>query len=278
MNAECFHTGGKRIVMLLGENRRRHEHHRLAAGYDAFENRPHSHFCFAESYVAAEEHIHRLWFFHGPLHRLCCFQLVRRFHIREGIFKFPLLRTVFVKGYARRNFPFGVYRKQPFSQFLNGLFGLAPDLVPGSTAHFGKHRRLPFRSDIFFESADLLHRKVELVPAGVLDRHIIPAGPIKLHRAHADVPSDAVNLLHHVISLGKFRKSADFLSLSGGFETAPDLGMPQNIPCCIEYGLHLGNLKAFTENPFCKRDRSRPGLFRERNPPFPEDRSDSFLF
>ena len=49
----------KAVIVLLGQDRRRHEHGDLIAAVDRFERRPHGDFGFAEADVAAEQPVHR---------------------------------------------------------------------------------------------------------------------------------------------------------------------------------------------------------------------------
>ena len=55
---------GEGLEVLLGEQRRRHEHRRLVAVLDRLEGRPHSHLGLAETDVPAHQPVHR----DGPLH------------------------------------------------------------------------------------------------------------------------------------------------------------------------------------------------------------------
>ena len=62
---ELGHPIAKRVEMLFGQDRGRHEHGHLIAAVDGLERRPHGDFGLAEADVAAQQAVH------GPRLRAC---------------------------------------------------------------------------------------------------------------------------------------------------------------------------------------------------------------
>ena len=81
-NREFCKAFRKTQIMLLRQNRRRHQHGDLLAGNGAFERRPHRNFRFAVADVAAQQTVHR----------------TRRLHIALDLFDRLLLSLGFVIG------------------------------------------------------------------------------------------------------------------------------------------------------------------------------------
>ena len=131
--AEAFHEG---LEMLLRQNRRRHQDGHLFACCDGFEDGPHGDFCLAEADVAADQAVHRRRPFHASLDVADGFQLIFRFFIRKGFFKFLLERRIRRKSIALDDFPLGIKGDEFLCQVGNGLLGLGPRLLPVGTAHF----------------------------------------------------------------------------------------------------------------------------------------------
>ena len=130
---EAFHKG---LEMLLRQDRRRHQDGDLLASCDGFEDGPHGHFSLAETDVAADQAVHGRRLFHAGLDIADGFQLIFRFFIRKGFFKFLLERRIRRKGIALDDFPLGIEGDEFFCQVGNGLLGLGPRLLPVGTAHF----------------------------------------------------------------------------------------------------------------------------------------------
>ena len=91
---EAQETLRKRLVMLLREHRRRHEHRDLLAVQRRLVRRADRDFRLAESHVAAEQPVHRLRLLHVRLDLADGAQLIRRLLIRERILELALARVV----------------------------------------------------------------------------------------------------------------------------------------------------------------------------------------
>ena len=78
------HAGREAAVVLLGQDRRRHQHGHLLAGVDGLEGRPDGDLGLAVADVAADQAIHRLALGHVVLDRLDGRELVGRLFVRES--------------------------------------------------------------------------------------------------------------------------------------------------------------------------------------------------
>ena len=91
--------------MLLRQDGRRHEDGHLLAAHDRFEGGAEGYLRLAEAHIAADEAVH--W--HGLFHTLFDLrhgpQLILRFFIRKGVFKFALKGRVRRKSVTRHDFP-----------------------------------------------------------------------------------------------------------------------------------------------------------------------------
>ena len=97
----------ERVVMLFGQDRRRHQHRDLITVVHRFEDGSHRHFRFAEPHVAAQQPIHRPRAFHIFLNRFQRQQLVRRFFVRERSIERLLPIAVRAEGDAGPRLPRG---------------------------------------------------------------------------------------------------------------------------------------------------------------------------
>ena len=80
---ELGHPLAERAIVLLGQDRRRHQHGHLVAAVDRLERGPHRHFGLAEADVAAQQPVHRPRLLHVALDGRDRRELVGRFAGRE---------------------------------------------------------------------------------------------------------------------------------------------------------------------------------------------------
>ena len=99
-------------VVLIGEQRRRHEHRDLLLVGDRLECGAHRDFGLAVADVAADQAIHRPRRFHVGLGRVEGFLLIGRRLVREGLFHLGLPRRIGTEGKAARHLALGVERDQ----------------------------------------------------------------------------------------------------------------------------------------------------------------------
>ena len=83
------------IIMLISQNRCRHQHgHLLAIGH-RLKCRPDSDFRFPESHVPTNQTVHHVRTLHVRFHRFNRFHLIRRFLVHEGSLHLILQKTIF---------------------------------------------------------------------------------------------------------------------------------------------------------------------------------------
>ena len=107
--------------MLLGQDRRRYEDGNLFASHDSLEYSAHSHFRLTETNIATDETVHRERLFHALFDFRYSFQLIFRFFIGKGVFKFLLERCIRRKRKTGYDFPLGIDCHQFFRQVRNGF-------------------------------------------------------------------------------------------------------------------------------------------------------------
>ena len=129
---EAFHEG---LEMLLRQNCRRHQDGDLFACRDRFEDSPHGDFRLAKADIAADQAVHGRRLFHTGLDVADGFQLIFRFFIGKGFFKFFLEWRIRREGIALDDFPLGIEGDEFLGQVGNGLLRLGPRLLPVRAAH-----------------------------------------------------------------------------------------------------------------------------------------------
>ena len=135
--------------MLLREHGRRHEHGDLFAVHHGLERGADGDFRFAKADVAANQAVHRLGFFHVRFGLGNRGDLVRRFLVNEGAFKFALPRRVGLEGVAGLGFARGLDAQQLGGDIAHGALGLLLRLVPARAAQRVQRRMRLARADVF---------------------------------------------------------------------------------------------------------------------------------
>ena len=83
------------IIMLISQNRRRHQHGHLFTISHRLECRTNSDFRFSESHIPANQTIHHVRTLHVRFHRLDRLHLIRRFLVHKGCLHLVLQETIF---------------------------------------------------------------------------------------------------------------------------------------------------------------------------------------
>ena len=133
-NRKVPHAGGKRIIMLLRQNRRRHQHCHLFGILHGFEGGTDGDLRLAEADVAADETVHDFGGFHIVFNIGNGVFLILRFLVGKGVFKFLLPYRVLGKGVALLFLPFGIEFHQIFRNLIDGTFDLCFRPSPVRTA------------------------------------------------------------------------------------------------------------------------------------------------
>ena len=111
---------GERAVVLLGEDRRRHQHQHLLALVRGLERRAQRHLGLAVADVAADQPVHRLGRFHVGLHELDRLALVGRLGEGEALLELPLPIGVRLERVPGAPPALGVEAQQLARQLLRG--------------------------------------------------------------------------------------------------------------------------------------------------------------
>ena len=132
---KALHRG---LVVLLGQNRRRHQKRRLFAVEDALHDRAQRDFGLAVTDVAAEQAVHRLLLFHVRLDLLNAAELVICLLIAEFFLKFYLPRRIRCKGVALEALALGVELNELLGELFGGGLRAGLGFGPLRAAHFGE--------------------------------------------------------------------------------------------------------------------------------------------
>ena len=193
---------GERRVVLLHQQRRRHEQDDLLAVLDRLERRAYGDLGLAVADVTADQAVHR----HGALH--VALDLVDRDHLvgrldeRERVLELGLPRGVGAEGVTLGGLARGVELDQLAGDLAYGLAGLVLAVGPVGAAELVERRRLA--ADVAADLVELVHRHEQPVgglPAlgrRVLDDEVLARRTLHDALHQLDVAADAVLLVHHV--------------------------------------------------------------------------------
>ena len=213
---EILHSLHKGIVMLLRQNRGRHQIHDLFALLNRLKRRPERDLCLAISNVAADQAVHDAAAFHIFFCRLDRLQLILRLLKREHFLKLPLpdrIRSILV---ALAPLASRIKLDEILCNIADRPAHLALRFIPFRSAQFIELRRPGIRSRIFLDSFQARRRKVEIAAITVLNLDVILDNLVLLDLLDAPVNAESVALMHHIITDRKLGKALDLLTLVGG--------------------------------------------------------------
>ncbi len=204
VDRELAHPLGERVVVLLGQQRRRHQDGDLLAVLHRLERRPYRDLGLAVADVAADQPVHRDRLLHVGLDLLDRGELVRRLGVREGVLQLALPRGVRAERVALGVLPGRVELDQLGGDLADRLAGPGLGLLPVGAAHLVQRRVLA--ADVAGELVERVGRHEQPV-AGlaalarrVLDDQVLAVGPVDRALHHLHVPADAVLLVHHEVA------------------------------------------------------------------------------
>ena len=212
LHGEARETLTERLVVLLGEQGRGHEHGDLFTVLHGLECGAHGDLGFAEPHVAGDETVHGDFLLHVLLHLVDGGELVGGLVVGEGLFEFALPGGVRGEGMASRSLARRVEFHQVGGDFLDGLAGAGLGLGPVAAAHLRQGGVLA--THVVGDEVQLVRGHEESVGCaaalggGVLDDQVFLHGLHAVdgcgagHRAggHLDEAADAVALVHHVVA------------------------------------------------------------------------------
>ena len=159
------------LAVLLGEQRCRYQHRRLAAVLDSLEHRPDGHLGLAEPDVTTDHPVHGCGPFHVGLDVFHSGDLVDRLLVREGLLHLPLPRGVIAEGPAGRGSPVAVQ----VNEFLGDLGHCRPDPrfgpLPVGASHAAQSGGLA--TAVGANRVDLLSGEVEPVVPPVFEQQVV---------------------------------------------------------------------------------------------------------
>ena len=199
--------------MLLRKDRGGDQYRHLLAVENGFESRPQRHFGLAVAHITAEQAIHGTEPFHIGFDIADRLELIRRFLIGEPRFHFLLPFAVRREGVALFFFTLGVEAEQFLGHFPYGtphlFFGVLP-LLTTQTVDFGGVIAV---ADVFLKQIHLIRRDIQFIASLVADHEVVPFHAVDAEAFHAQVLTDAVGLVNHIIAGFQIHKGGDGFSL-----------------------------------------------------------------
>ena len=160
---------------------------------------------------------------HVSEHILNSGELVGRLLPGKGRLELPVHLIRGGKGEPFGELAPGINFQQLPGQLLNIFTRLALRLFPGNPAQFVERRMASFGADIALHKAEPVHRKKQLVRAGVLQQEEVAATVPDADMLQPTVQGNTMIDVHHVIARLQFRKRGEKLFLAHlGNTTAPD--------------------------------------------------------
>ena len=187
-------------VVLVGQQRRRHEHRDLLLVGDRFEGRAHRDFGLPVADVAADQAVHRPRGLHVGFGRVDGFLLVGRRLVGESLFHLGLPRGVGAEGEAARHLALGVELDEFVGDFRQRFGDARLRARPIGAAHLGKPRALPFGGRVLRDLMHLRDRHQHPIAAGIAQIEIILRRAENRFGAQAEVLADAVHRVHDIIA------------------------------------------------------------------------------
>ena len=201
------------LIVLPGEQRRRHQHGDLLGIHDCLEAGAHSDLGLAIADIAQEQAVHDLGALHVLLDLLDALELSRRLGIGKVVLKLPLPDGVLRKGIALCLAAFAVDLDQVFCELLDRGARLGLSRFPFAPAQLGKPRLLLVRADVFVDAPDLRRRDEQPIAVAVFDLHVVRADARDFHRLESQVFALAVHLVHDDVARMQVGQQGDLLGL-----------------------------------------------------------------
>ena len=186
--------------VLLGQDRRRHEHQHLAPSRGRLEGGPDGDLGLPEADVAAHEPVHRPVGLHVLLHGVDRRLLVVGLLERERALQAGHPLVVGAVRRLGRRLAAGVQGDQLAGQLPHGDPGPRLQGLPGLAAQLRERRRAAVGADVAAHLRELVVRHVQPVVAAELEVEVVADDAAHLLGVEADEPADAVVLMHDVVA------------------------------------------------------------------------------
>ena len=214
---------GERAEVLLGEDRRRHQHQHLLAGVGGLERRAQRDLGLAVADVAADQPVHRALGLHVGLDGLDRLALVGRLAVRERRLELAQPVRVGLERVAAPALALGVQVEQLAGELLRGAAGARLDLVPARAAELGERRRVAVGADVARDLRQLVDRHEDLVVALELEVQVVARDAADGLRVEAGEARDAVVLVDDVVAGAQVGEAAQ--------QAAAAARRPRRPPC-----------------------------------------------
>jgi hypothetical protein len=196
---EVGHPLAEGAPVLLGEDRRRHQHHHLESVGGGLHGGPQRHLGLAEADVAADKAVHRPLRFHVALDRFDRLDLVGGLAVGEIRLELDLPLAVGGEGVAFARFALGV-EVQQFARQRPGRFARPRLQVLPAFAAQGGERRFAPRADVAAQFRQLFGGDEDAVLAFVFEVEVVAGDATDLARLEAGEAGDAVVLVDDVVA------------------------------------------------------------------------------
>ena len=154
------HAFGKSVEVLLGKNRRRHQHGHLFACHDRLECSANCHLGFTEPNVPANQPVHGLFPFHVTLGIIDGLNLILRFLINKRGFELALPCRILIKGMPAFSFTHCLDTKKFRSQITYCLLGFFLCFFPALSSKHIQGRIHLARTHVFTNQMGFTHRHI----------------------------------------------------------------------------------------------------------------------
>ena len=207
-----FHPLHKIIIMLLCQDRCRHQKYNLFALLCRFKCRTDRHLCLTISDIAADQSVHDLIAFHIFFDCFDRFQLIIRLFKWKGLFKFFLPDGILTIAEAFFPLPCRIELHQIFCNIFDRTAHPCLGASPFLCAKPVQLRTLRLRIRILLDHIKLCCRNIEIAAAGILYFHIVFCDLIDLNLLDSTVNAKSMILMYNIISWCKLRKALDRLA------------------------------------------------------------------
>ena len=197
--------------VLLGEDRRRHQHHHLLALGGRLVRGAQRDLGLAVADVAADQPVHRPLGLHVGLDRLDRVDLVGGLAVGERALELELPLAVGLERVAAAGLALGVEVEQLAGELARGAAGAGLDRLPALRAERRELRRVAAGADVAGDLGELVGGREDLVLAAVLELEVVAGDPGERLRLEAGEAGDAVVLVDDEVAdaqVGEARERA----------------------------------------------------------------------
>ena len=200
----------ERPVVLLGEDRRRHQQHHLLAVLDRLERGAQRDLGLAVADVATDQAVHRPWRLHVGLDEFDRVALVRGLHVREGVLEVALPVGVEGESVSLAAPALGVKVQKLPREFLCRAPRPGLDRVPACPAQLRQRRVGAAGADVAADLRQLVDGHEHPVGAGVLEIQVV-AGDVRHGLGvKPGEPGDPVVLVDDDVAGAEVREAAQY--------------------------------------------------------------------